>query len=132
MVRATVLIVDDHPVNVELAKLVLLLEGYVVHTAHDARTCEAMLEDLQPDLILMDVRLPDVDGLDLTRRIRTNPRHRDTVIVAFTAHAMKGDQENALAAGCNGYLTKPIDTRAFPSDIARYLRMRPSQHEDAT
>src|SRR5215471_244486 len=121
MTRASILIVDDHPVNLELAKLLLTLEGHQVHTAGDAQTLERLLTQVQPDLILMDVQLPGVDGLELTRRLRADQRYRDTIVVAFTAYAMKGDQENAIAAGCNGYLVKPIDTRTFSSEVAEYL-----------
>ena len=119
--RASILIVDDHPVNLELAKLLLSLEGHDVYTASDAETFERLLAEVRPDLILMDVRLPGADGLELTRRLRADPQYRNTIVLAFTAYAMKGDQEQALAAGCNGYLAKPIDTRTFPSEIASYL-----------
>ncbi len=121
MAGASILIVDDHPVNVELAKVLLTLEGHDVHTASDAETVLQLLPQLRPDLILMDVQLPGMDGLELTRRLKADPLYRDTIILAFTAYAMKGDQEKASAAGCDGYLAKPIDTRTFPAEVASYL-----------
>ena len=129
MAPSSILIVDDHPVNLELAKLLLSFEGHDVYTAHDAESFESALTELRPDLILMDIRLPGIDGLELTRRLRADVRYRDTIVVAFTAYAMKGDQEKALAAGCDGYVAKPIDTRAFPRQIANYLRARSGYSE---
>jgi CheY-like chemotaxis protein len=117
----SIFIVDDHPVNLELAKVLLVLEGYDVHTAGDAESALVILSDLRPDLILMDVQLPGMDGLELARRLKSSPTHRDSRIVALTAYAMKGDEEKALAAGCDGYLSKPIDTRTFPKLVATYL-----------
>ena len=117
----SIFIVDDHPVNLELAKVLLVLEGYDVHTASDAESALLMLSEIHPDLILMDVQLPGMDGLELARRLKSDPRHQASRIVALTAYAMKGDEEKALAAGCDGYLSKPIDTRTFPKVVARYL-----------
>jgi CheY-like chemotaxis protein len=73
-------------------------------------------------LILMDIQLPGIDGLELTRRLKKDSRYRKIVIIALTAYAMKGDEEKARAAGCDGYITKPIDTRTLPAVIAQYLR----------
>ncbi len=117
----SVLIIDDHPVNLELVKVLLVLEGYEVHTAGDAESALLVLPELRPDLILMDVQLPGMDGLELARRLRADPMHKDTRIVALTAYAMKGDAEKALSAGCDAYLSKPIDTRTFPKMLARLL-----------
>jgi CheY-like chemotaxis protein len=77
-----------------------------------------------PDVILMDIQLPGIDGLELTRRLKADPATRDIVIIAVTAYAMKGDQAKAQAAGCDDYITKPIDTRALPETIARHLARR--------
>jgi CheY-like chemotaxis protein len=74
----------------------------------------------------MDIQLPGIDGLELTRRLKADPGTRDIVIIAVTAYAMKGDQDKALAAGCDDYITKPIDTRALPEQIARHLANRPA------
>ncbi len=121
-----ILIVDDHPVNLELAKVLLVLEGYEVHTAGDAESALLLLPDVLPDLILMDVQLPGMDGLELARRIKADPVLKHARIVALTAYAMKGDEEKALAAGCDGYLSKPIDTRSFPRMVATFLGEEPS------
>jgi two-component system cell cycle response regulator len=118
-----VLIIDDHPVNLELAKVLLVLEGYEVHTAGDAEAALLLLPELRPDLILMDVQLPGMDGLELARRVKADPRLHNARIVALTAYAMKGDEEKALAAGCDGYLSKPIDTRTFPKMVASFLEL---------
>jgi CheY-like chemotaxis protein len=121
MPRRSIFIIDDHPVNLELVKVLLVLEGYEVHTAGDAESALLLLPDLRPDLILMDVQLPGMDGLELARRIKADPLHKSARIVALTAYAMKGDEEKALAAGCDGYLSKPIDTRTFPKMVASFL-----------
>jgi CheY-like chemotaxis protein len=121
----SIFIVDDHPVNLELAKVLLVLEGYEVHTASDAESALHILADLRPDLILMDVQLPGMDGLELARRLKSQPEHNGSRIVALTAYAMKGDEEKALAAGCDGYLPKPIDTRVFPKLVADFLKEEP-------
>jgi len=117
----TVLIVDDNPANLRLASLVLELDGYQVRTAGDAEDALKALGTFHPRLILMDLQLPGLDGLDLTRRLKADPASRDMTIVALTAYAMKGDEERARAAGCDGYLTKPIDTRRLSSQLAAFL-----------
>jgi CheY-like chemotaxis protein len=96
--------------------------GYDVRTAADAEEVMRALEGFSPRLILMDIQLPGIDGLELTRRLRSNPRTSSVAIVAVTAYAMKGDEQRALDAGCDGYITKPIDTRALPNLVARYVR----------
>src|ERR1700716_527899 len=121
MPRKSILIVDDHPVNLELVKVLMVLEGYEVHTAGDAETALQLLTELRPDLILMDVQLPGMDGLELARRLKADPAHKSARIIALTAYAMKGDEQKALAAGCDGYLSKPIDTRTFPKTVAGFL-----------
>jgi CheY-like chemotaxis protein len=118
---ARVLIVDDNPTNLKLASDVLLSEGFAVETAQDAEQALRILERQVPDLILMDIALPGMDGLALTRRLKAESRFGQVPIVALTASAMRGDEERALAAGCAGYITKPIDTRAFGRQIDRFL-----------
>ncbi|HUO19672.1 MAG TPA: response regulator [Steroidobacteraceae bacterium] len=118
---ARVLIVDDNPTNLKLASDVLLSEGYAVDTAQDAEQAQRILEQQVPDLILMDIALPGMDGLAFTRRLKAGSRFSHVPIVALTASAMRGDEERALAAGCAGYITKPIDTRAFGRQIGRFL-----------
>lgn len=122
MTSEPILIVDDNPVNLKLIRVLLAGEGYDVRTAADAEEALAALKDFHPRLILMDLQLPGMDGLELTRRIKDDPAMPDTVIVALTAYAMKGDEEKALSAGCDGYITKPIDTRTLPGMVAEYLR----------
>lgn len=116
-----ILVVDDNAANLRLVSFLLRNKGYVVRTAVDAIEARAAIDDRTPDLILMDVQLPGVDGLTLTRQLRADPRTRDTCIVAVTAYAMKGDEQKAIAAGCDGYITKPIDTRSLPATIRGYL-----------
>jgi CheY-like chemotaxis protein len=118
---APILIVDDNVSNTKLLVFLLTSKGYVVRTAANADEALAVLQDFQPRLILMDLQLPGVDGLTLTRQIKADPRTSGIPIVAATAYAMKGDEEKARAAGCDGYITKPIDTRRLPLEIERYL-----------
>jgi len=117
----SILVVDDTADNLVLTRFLLELEGFEVRTAEDAAQTLEVLSSYRPQLILMDVQLPGTDGLEVTRRLRQDPRWEQTTIVALTAYAMKGDEENALAAGCDGYITKPIDTRTFASVIRGYL-----------
>jgi CheY-like chemotaxis protein len=117
-----ILVVDDNPVNLRLATLLLEKEGYTVDNAVDAECALKMLEHTLPDLILMDISLPGMDGLTLTRILKADPRLKHIPIVALTAFAMKGDDQKAYAAGCEGYVTKPIDTRQLPQQIAQWLR----------
>jgi CheY-like chemotaxis protein len=98
--------------------------GYTVETALDAESAIEAIRANHPDVILMDIQLPGIDGLELTRRLKADPKTRDIVIVAVTAYAMKGDQAKALSAGCDDYITKPIDTRTLPETIAKHLAKR--------
>jgi len=117
-----ILIVDDNLTNLKLARVLLAGEGYVVRTAADAEEAMAVLEEFRPRLILMDIQLPGMDGLELTRRIKADPAMAAITILALTAYAMKGDQDRVLAAGCDGYVTKPIDTRALPGVIDGFMK----------
>ena len=121
MAAKTILIVDDNPVNLKLIRILLVAEGYDVHTAGDAEEALRVLQDLRPRIILMDIQLPGIDGLELTRQLKANPLTRDIRILGLTAYAMKGDEEKIMAAGCDGYIAKPIDTRTLPGVIQRYL-----------
>jgi CheY-like chemotaxis protein len=125
MSRKRILVVEDHPINVKLVTL-LLQNSYEVMTAADAEEALQVLQRFSPDLILMDVQLPGMDGLELTRRLKADPCTRGIVVVALTAYAMKGDEDKALAAGCSGYITKPLDTKAFGEQIAAYLGEKPA------
>jgi CheY-like chemotaxis protein len=126
MAREPVLIVDDNPQNLKLAKVILAAEGYEVKTAIDAEDALRILESFMPCLILMDLQLPRMDGLELTRRLKADPARRAIIIIALTAYAMKGDDQKAFAAGCDGYMSKPIDIDALPRVVAEYLAGRVS------
>jgi two-component system cell cycle response regulator DivK len=116
-----VVIVDDNPINLKLLRVVLAGAGYAVRTAQDAEDALALLQDFHPRLILMDLQLPGMDGLELTRMLKAAPETCDIVIIAVTSYAMKGDRERALAAGCDDYVTKPVDTRELPRLVNRHL-----------
>jgi CheY-like chemotaxis protein len=117
-----ILIVDDNPTNLKLVAYLVKANGYEVETAGDADAAVSSIRTNPPRLILMDLQLPGVDGLELTRRLKADPTTRDIVIIAVTAYAMKGDEDKARAAGCDDYVTKPIDTRALPGLIERHVR----------
>ena len=119
-----ILIVDDNATNLKLVAYLMKANGYTVDTALEAEAAIAAIHANRPDVILMDIQLPGIDGLELTRRLKADAKTRDIVIVAVTAYAMKGDQDKALAAGCDDYITKPIDTRALPETFARHLANR--------
>lgn len=121
MAGEPILVVDDNPTNLKLVTFVLRARGYDVRTASSAEHALAVLDGFAPRLILMDIQLPGMSGLELTRALRAAPATRDVAIVAVTAYAMKGDEQRALDAGCDGYIAKPIDTRALPDTVARYL-----------
>lgn len=121
MAGEPILIVDDNPTNLKLMKILLLAEGYEVHTATDADEVVRLLQGMQPRLILMDIQLPGMDGLELTRRLKRDPATKDIVVLALTAYAMKGDDRRARDAGCDGYIPKPIDTQTLPGVIAGHL-----------
>ncbi len=119
--RASIMIVDDNLLNLKLVRVLLASEGYNVRTATDAEEALALLSDFRPQLILMDIQLPGMNGLELTRRLKADPATSRILVLAITAYAMKGDEERAMDAGCDGYIAKPIDTRALPGMIARHL-----------
>jgi CheY-like chemotaxis protein len=121
MTPGPVLIVDDNPANLELILVILSREGYELATAIDAHEALVKLETLNPQLILLDLQLPGMDGLELTRRLKTDPNTRSIPIVAVTAFAMKGDEEKAREAGCDAYLTKPIDKAVLRQLVASYF-----------
>jgi CheY-like chemotaxis protein len=124
MAGERILIVDDNATNLKLVAYLMRANGYTVDTALDAESAIVAIRNNHPDVILMDIQLPGIDGLELTRRLKADPATRDIVIIAVTAYAMKGDQAKAQAAGCDDYITKPIDTRALPETIARHLARR--------
>jgi two-component system cell cycle response regulator DivK len=119
--RKRILIVEDNPLNLELLRDILSAEGYDVLEAADGPTGVAIARLERPALILMDLQLPGLDGLQATRQIRADPNLRDVPIVAVTAHAMKGDDERARAAGCDGFIPKPIQVREFVRAVLEFL-----------
>jgi len=129
MEHETILIVDDNPVNMKLIRVLLAGEGYHVRTASDATEALGVLSEFRPGLILMDIQLPGIDGLELTRRLKAEPSTRDIPILGLTAYAMKGDEERILAAGCDGYIPKPINTRTLPNFIKGCLQRAATKSE---
>jgi CheY-like chemotaxis protein len=119
---ARILVVDDNPINLKLACEVLVWDGYVVDRAIDAEQAQELLKNTMPDLILMDIALPGMDGLAFTRKLKADQRLKHVPVVALTAFAMKGDDQKALLAGCAGYIAKPIDTRQLGRQVAVFLR----------
>ena len=119
--RPLILIVDDNATNLKLARVTLEFAGFEVAVAADADQARAAIAARPPRLILMDVQLPGTDGLTLTRELKADPRTADIRIVALSAYAMKGDDAKARAAGCDGYITTPVDTRTLGSVVAGYL-----------
>ena len=120
--KIKIMIVEDHPVNLKLAKDLLEMDGFEVISCTDAESAIALLKDLQPDMILMDVGLPCIDGLELTRILRADKKTTDIKIVAVTAFSMKSDKDKVLDAGCDGYISKPINTRTFATQIMEFLK----------
>jgi CheY-like chemotaxis protein len=121
MAGEDILVVDDNAANTKLVSFLLTKHGYAVRTAGTADEALAEVEKRLPALILMDIQLPGTDGLTLARRLKADRSTRGAVIIAFTAYAMKGDEAKALDAGCDAYITKPIDTRTLPAQVAGHL-----------
>jgi CheY-like chemotaxis protein len=117
-----VLVVEDNAVNLELVEAVLEREGYHVVSAASAEEALGRLERFRPHLVLLDIQLPGLDGLDLTRLLKANPETAGIPIVALSAHARHEDRQAALDAGCIEYIAKPIDTRALPAQLAAVLK----------
>ena len=119
---AVILYIEDNPDNRLLIRRVLQAEGLVFHEASDAREAILSIQNKRPDLILMDINLPEMDGYALTTKLKTLPQLRHIPIIAMTANVMKGDRERTLQAGCDGYIQKPVDIDALPGQINRFLR----------
>ncbi len=121
MAREKVLIVEDNELNMELVADLLVAAGYQVLQALTAEEGIWIAKEETPALILMDIGLPGMDGLTATRIMSKDPSTKHIPIVALTSHAMVGDEAQAMEAGCCGYITKPIDTRAFPGAVAEFI-----------
>lgn len=117
-----ILIVEDNDSSMELLRFILAASGYTVFGAADGLAGVEQARKLKPDLILMDIQLPEIDGLEATRRIRKLPGFQDTQIVAITSYAMLGDRDRALQAGCSGYIEKPINTDTIVAELEAYLK----------
>jgi two-component system cell cycle response regulator DivK len=122
--KGTILYIEDDPNNRMLVRRILMAEGFTVVEAFNAAMAFEKLQSLMPDLILMDINMPEVDGYTLTAQIRADGRFGRVPIVALTANVMKGDRERSLEAGCDGFIPKPIDIDALPLQVQRFLRKR--------
>lgn len=129
MAEKKILLVEDNPVNRRLAGFLLRSQGYEVREATSALEAFEILANERPDLIVMDIQLPGMDGLEATRKLKEQPSVSDIPVIAVTSYAMKGDREKALAAGCAGYVTKPIDKNTFMGEVALRLGKK-SEIED--
>lgn len=118
---ARILIVEDSPDNMKLFRTLLTMKGHAVTGLASGDGLEPQLDADDPELVLMDIQLPGKDGFELLSEIRASPRHARRRVIALTAHAMAGDRERAFEAGFDGYITKPIDIRGFPEEVARAL-----------
>lgn len=125
MAGAKILVIEDQALNLELVTDLLEAAAYTVRQARSAEEGLRLAREEPPDLILMDIRLPGMDGHAAVRLLKQDPRTRRIPTVALTAQAMKGDDEQARVAGFDGYITKPIDTRSFADTVARFLESRP-------
>ena len=119
-----ILIVEDNPQNMRLIEMTLRAKGYTLLMATDGEEALDMAMRERPDLIIMDMQLPKVNGLKVTRKLRNTPAFSHTPIIAITAYAMKGDKERVIESGCDAYLSKPINTRELPEMIAEMLLQR--------
>lgn len=120
----TILYVEDNPDNRLLVQRILMVEGYRVLQAENAERAREILRTETPDLILMDINMPDIDGYSLTAEFKRLPSLKHTPIIALTANVMRGDRERTLEAGCDGYLQKPVDVDALPGQIEYFLSKR--------
>jgi len=123
MAGERILLVEDNPINRRLAQFILKSHGYVVYEATTGQEALELARTYLPDLILMDLQLPGLDGFTATKILKEDVSTRHIPVVALTAYAMKGDEERAQEAGCEGYIPKPIDTKQFPHLVSRYLTM---------
>lgn len=117
-----ILYIEDNPENRLLMRRVLVAEGYAIEEAVDGATGLQKALEQQPDLVLLDINLPEIDGYEVTARLKQLPNMAGVPIIAVTANVMKGDREKTLAAGCDGYIQKPIDIDLLPSQIDSFLK----------
>ena len=127
----TILVVEDNELNMKLVRGLIKIGKYRMLEAIDAESGIQLIREQRPDLVLMDIQLPGMDGLSASKIIKEDPSVKDIPIVALTSYAMQGDEEKALEAGCTGYIAKPIDTRKFLKTISQYLNDDKSQRQSA-
>jgi CheY-like chemotaxis protein len=130
MAGERILLVEDNALNRRVAEFILKSQGYIVIEAKNGQEALELSRIQLPDLILMDLQLPGLDGFATTRAIKNDPRTQSIPVVALTAYAMSGDEDKALAAGCKGYITKPVDPDQLPGLVAEYLKID-GRREDA-
>jgi two-component system cell cycle response regulator DivK len=119
--KKKVLVIEDNEQNLYLVTFILEKNGYAVHSARDGPEGVDLAVAVKPDLILLDIQLPEMDGYAVARRLRANPDLEEVPIIAVTSYAMAGDREKALAAGCSGYIEKPINPETFLQQVERGL-----------
>ncbi len=122
MDRKTVLVIEDNEINLKLVKSLLQIGNFDILEAVDAETGMEIARQKQPDLILMDIQLPGMDGLEATSILKSDPRTGHIPIIAITSYAMNGDKQKAMDVGCDWYITKPINTRTFLDEIKNFLQ----------
>lgn len=123
MLATRLLIVDDMPMNISLARAVLEADGFVVESATDAAEAMQKVFRFLPEAILMDIQMPGMDGLQLTSILKATAATLHIVVIAFTAYAMRGDEEKMRAMGCDGYLSKPIEVKTFAAQVRREIAL---------
>jgi len=121
MGQTRVLVVDDNEALIEMTKFVLTEAGNIVHATSDAVSALSMIPIFLPDVILMDIQMPVIDGIELTKRLKANPATRNIPVIAYTAHASKGDQQALKATGFDGYIGKPVDVTTLAAEVAFWL-----------
>ena len=119
---ATVLVVEDNEMNMQLVEYLLEEGGFDILKASSGEEALQLTQDQTPDLVLMDIHLPGMDGLSVVRQMKEDSRTKTIPILALTAHAMRGDRDRFLQAGCDGYISKPIDVKTFVPSIQKYIR----------
>ena len=127
---ARILVAEDNPKNLRLMQMLLKSQGHEVLTAEDGETALSVAQRETPDLIIMDMQLPKLDGFEATRRIKADPALAATPVLGVSAYAMQSDRERGMAAGCDGYVTKPINTRSFGDTVASMLGADPASAGD--
>jgi CheY-like chemotaxis protein len=129
MIKA--LIAEDNPVNRELLRELLEVRGYEVEEACDGEEALEMIERTQPNILLLDLNMPNLDGFGVVRKVRENPRLSDLPVLAVTAYAMRGDRERVLNAGFDGYLSKPISAVSLAEELERLLGLRAARQSES-